>query len=50
MGLQDGPLGLLWRLAEKVSQESVKSEPGNNSQDARGGAHDHGDGNKGRCE
>ena len=45
-----GPLGLLWRLPEKVSQESVKSEPDNNSQDHRGGADDHGDGHKGGSE
>ena len=45
-----GPLGLLWRLAEKVSQESVTPEPDNRSQDDRGGADDHGDGNKGRGE
>ena len=44
------PLGLLWRLTEKVSQERVTSEPDNSSQDDRGGADDHGDGNKGRGE
>jgi hypothetical protein len=45
-----GPLGLPWRLAEKVAQESVTPEPDNSRQDHRGGADDHGDGNEGRGE
>jgi hypothetical protein len=47
-----GSLGiqLPWRLTEKVSQESVTSEPNNNSQDNHGSADYHGDGNKGRKE
>jgi hypothetical protein len=44
------PSGLLWRLTEKVSQESVTPEPNNSSQDDRGGADYHGDGNRGRGE
>lgn len=44
------PLGLLWRVTEKVSQESVTPEPNDSSQDDRGGADDHGEGNKGRGE
>ena len=47
-----GPLGIqLPRgLTEKVSQESVTSEPNNSSQDNHGGADYHGNGNKGREE
>jgi hypothetical protein len=47
-----GPLGvqLPRRLTEKVSQESVTSEPNNSSQDNHGGADYHGNGNKGREE
>jgi hypothetical protein len=49
-GAYHGPLGLLRRLTEKVSQESVTPEPDNRSQDDHGGADDHGDGHKGRGE
>jgi hypothetical protein len=45
-----GPSGLLWRLTEKVAHESVTPEPDNSGQDDRGGADDHGDGNKRRGE
>jgi hypothetical protein len=47
-----GPLGvqLPRRLTEKVSQESVTSEPDNSSQDNHGGADYYGNGNKGRKE
>jgi hypothetical protein len=47
-----GPLGiqLRRRLTEKVSQESITSEPNNSSQDNCGGADYHGNGNKGREE
>ena len=47
-----GPLGIQLprRLTEKVSQESVTSEPNNGSQDNHGGADYRGDRNKGRCE
>jgi hypothetical protein len=47
-----GPLGIQLprRLTEKVSQESITSEPNNSSQDSHGGADYHGNGNKGREE
>jgi hypothetical protein len=47
-----GPLGvqLPRRFTEKVSQESVTSEPNNSSQDDHCAADYHGDGNKGRGE
>jgi hypothetical protein len=47
-----GPLGIQLprRLTEKVSQESVTSEPNNSSQDDHGGADYRGEGNKGRGE
>jgi hypothetical protein len=47
-----GPLGiqLRRRLTEKVSQESITSEPNNSSQDNCGGADYHGNGNKSREE
>ena len=47
-----GPVGvqLPRRLTEKVSQESVTSEPNNSSQDDHCAADYHGDGNKGRGE
>jgi hypothetical protein len=46
------PLGIQLprRLTEKVSQESVTSEPNNGSQDNHGGANYRGEGNKGRGE
>ena len=46
-----GPLGIQLprRLTEKVSQESITSEP-NNSSHSHGGADYHGNGNKGREE
>jgi hypothetical protein len=47
-----GPLGIQLprRLTEKVSQESITSEPNNSSQNSHGGADYHGNGNKGREE
>jgi hypothetical protein len=47
-----GPLGIQLprRLTEKVSQESITSEPNNSSEDNHGGADYHSNGNKGREE